>query len=120
MNMLRKIFQTKSVWLEGGFVRRLFWQQFFTSQELRSMTKNEQMLPELIDIGDWVIMKNQVKVKTRRVWNPHAFCWDSGKNLFGKRATIVKCEIGSSKKRQVFYFAANRYTTWLLRKTPQK
>lgn len=116
MNMLQKIFQTKSVWLEDSFVRRLFWQKFFTVREFRSMTKNEK----IIEIGDWIIMQYQVKVKTRRVWNPRAFCWDSGKNLFGKRATIVKCEIGSSKKRQVFYFAANRYTTWLLRKTPQK
>lgn len=74
---------------------------------------SKTLIMSVKDIGDWIIVNKTIKVKKRIVFNPRAFCWDTGKSLFLKKATLVVC--GLEKKRIVFYFSKNRHTTWLIK-----
>lgn len=104
---------TKTAWVEKhGKIRRLFWEQFFTVNE--AYMTFETTRPDLESLADWIIKNCQISKKTSRVLNPRAFCWHSGKNLFGKKATIVVCDIEGYRNR--FYFAKGNYTLWLMMK----
>jgi len=74
--------------------------------------------PETAEVGDWMILNRTVKTVEKRIClNPGAFCWDSGKRLFLKPATVVHTLITGpgDPLKEKFYFEPKRYTAWLLK-----
>lgn len=108
MNFLKTIFPDKETWCKNNSINFYIWM----IKENLYTTKNMCNL-NLQTIGDWIIINKNYKIKNKRVWNPSAVCWDSGENLFGKKATVIYCMIGN--KPDKFYFKKSRYTAWILK-----
>lgn len=116
MSFLKKSFPDKETWCENNCSQCYIW-LIFLSNEVRNYSfiegKNKSMADSMQSLGDWIITNKSYKIKNKRIWNPSAFCWDSGQNLFGKKATVIYCMIGN--KPDKFYFKKSRYTAWLIK-----
>lgn len=104
-------------WLEANEYKSTCWQQWLKLNEMRDMGRKIYN-PDTAEIGDWMIKNRAVRVNKKRFcFNPRAFCWNSGKSLFLKPATVVKTVIEGpgDPLKETFYFEPKRYTVWLLK-----
>jgi hypothetical protein len=111
----------KEKWLVEYEWRRHYLAFILPMEEVYAMTKETSYSPSLENIGDWLIKERTEKIIERRMFNPRAFCWATGKSLFLKKSVIVVSEIdGPGVGRgppvvEKFCFSPKQYTLWLLK-----
>ena len=104
-------------WLEANEHKSGYWQQWLRLNVIKEIGR-DMYNPDTVEIADWMIRERKVKVLEKRIcFNPRAFCWDSGKRLFLRPATVVHTLITGQGDplKETFYFEPKRYTHWLLK-----
>jgi hypothetical protein len=109
----------KEKWLVKYEWRRHYLAFILPMAEVYVMNKQTTYSPSLETIGDWLIKERTTKTIERRVFNPTAFCWATGKSLFMKKSVIVVSEIGGPGVGppvvEKFCFSPKHYTAWVLK-----
>ena len=74
--------------------------------------------PDHQTICDWMIKYRTMDTNDCRCFNPFAFCWYTGKNMFLRKATTVMTVVDGPGDiiRQKFYFKPKYYTVYMLLK----
>lgn len=122
MNAFNEIYQHKdanltSRWLEANKHKKHYWQLWLPLDKIKQIGK-DMYNPDTEEIANWMIQERTVEVKGKSIcFNPRAFCWDSGKSLFLKPATVVHTVVTGpgDPLRETFYFEPKRYTARLLK-----
>jgi hypothetical protein len=112
-----KDLRIKIEWIKANEHKKYHWWQWIALDDVKKMFKNTFIL-EVEDMADWMIRQRTVEVNENRIcFNPRAFCWESGKRLFLKRATVVHTLVigPGDPLKETFYFEPKRYTMWLLK-----
>lgn len=113
-----KDLNAKIKWLNDNDHKTYYWSQWLKVSEMKTIGK-KRWDPDTEEMTEWMIRERTNEVKENRLcFNPFAFCWDSGRRLFLKRATVVHTLVTGpgDPLKETFYFEPKRYTLWLLKK----